>query len=200
MRRIGILGGSFDPIHNGHLYLAEQSQKQLGLDEVIFLPTYKAKHKDYGPYATFEERCQMIELMIAEKDNFRLDVQEKKLQMNSYTLYSLKAFREKYGSRTELNFIIGGDSYLNFHLWHRWAEILDLSNILVIHRPGYDDEFNEIVERDALNKKFDIIHIEAEAPMISSSEIRRLLKEDEDISAYVNEAVERYIHENRLYQ
>lgn len=194
--RIGILGGTFNPIHNGHLLLAKGALEKLGLDKLIFLPTYQAKHKVSLP-EDFFSRVKMIELAIQSEDKFLVDTQEIFLRRSSYTYYSLKMLHKKYIDAT-LFFVIGADSYNNLHTWYRWEELFSLANFIVVNRG------NEKISNDRIDLNPDylknIIKLNLFIPNISSSEIRSLITHNGKITGLLPGEVEDYIYANELYK
>lgn len=194
--RIGILGGTFNPIHNGHLLLAKGALEKLSLDKLIFLPTYQAKHKVSLP-EDFFSRVKMISLAIQSQDNFLVDMQEIFLRKSSYTYYSLKMLHKKYVNSI-LFFVIGADSYNNFHTWYRWEELFSLANFIVVNR-GNEKIDNAYID---LNPNYlkSVIKLNISVPDISSSEIRNLITHNEKITGLLPREVEDYIYANELYK
>ncbi len=194
--RIGILGGTFNPIHNGHLLLAKGALEKLSLDKLIFLPTYQAKHKVSLP-EDFFSRVKMISLAIQSQDNFLVDMQEIFLRKSSYTYYSLKMLHKKYVNSI-LFFVIGADSYNNFHTWYRWEELFSLANFIVVNR-GNEKIDNAYID---LNPNYlkSVIKLNISIPDISSSEIRNLITHNEKITGLLPREVEDYIYANELYK
>jgi len=194
--RIGILGGTFNPIHNGHLLLAKGALEKLSLDKLIFLPTYQAKHKVSLP-EDFFSRVKMISLAIQSQDNFLVDMQEIFLRKSSYTYYSLKMLHKKYVNSI-LFFVIGADSYNNFHTWYRWEELFSLANFIVVNR-GNEKIDNAYID---LNPNYlkSVIKLNIFIPDISSSEIRNLITHNEKITGLLPREVEDYIYANELYK
>lgn len=194
--RIGILGGTFNPIHNGHLLLAKGALEKLSLDKLIFLPTYQAKHKVSLP-EDFFSRVKMISLAIQSQDNFLVDMQEIFLRKSSYTYYSLKMLHKKYVNSI-LFFVIGADSYNNFHTWYRWEKLFSLANFIVVNR-GNEKIDNAYID---LNPNYlkSVIKLNISIPDISSSEIRNLITHNEKITGLLPREVEDYIYANELYK
>lgn len=134
MKLIGINGGTFDPIHNGHLRAALEVQVKLGLEEVRFIPCYQPVHRN-RPAVSAQQRCEMVELAIQDQPNFRLDRVEIDRGGSSYMVDTLTTLKEKYVN-VGLVLMMGTDAFSRFHTWHNWQEILRLANIAVMHRPG----------------------------------------------------------------
>ena len=150
---IGILGGTFDPIHFGHLRPALEVVEALGLQQVRFIPLREAPHRDQ-PLASAEQRLAMVQAATANQAGFVADDRELLRQGKSYTYDTLRALRKDFGPVTPLCLLIGSDAFAGFPTWHRPAEILGLAHLVVMERPGRqrsrDPQLNRwIVERAA---------------------------------------------------
>jgi nicotinate-nucleotide adenylyltransferase len=132
---IGILGGTFDPIHLGHLRLAEEVADALRLAQVRFIPCGTPPHRS-APRSSAEHRVAMIRLAIANNPRFALDERELQRAGPSYTFETISAVRTEVGAAVPLVLIMGADAFIKFDTWHRWREIFDLAHIAVAHRPG----------------------------------------------------------------
>jgi nicotinate-nucleotide adenylyltransferase len=132
---VGILGGTFDPIHFGHLRMAQELREELRLTEVRFIPTAIPPHRPH-PRTDTRHRVAMVRLAIAGNDAFRLDDRELQRGGASYTYDTLTELRTELGKDTPLCLLIGGDAFLGLPTWHRWTELSDLAHIVVAHRPG----------------------------------------------------------------
>jgi nicotinate-nucleotide adenylyltransferase len=131
---IGIFGGTFDPVHHGHLRLAEEACERLGLAGVIWSPLGHGRHRS-PPQAEPHHRLAMVELAIADNDDFRLDRFEAESPEPSYTVNLLQRLREEYGD-TPLVLLLGADAFLGLPSWHRWEDLFELAHIAVFTRPG----------------------------------------------------------------
>ena len=138
-KRIGLLGGTFDPIHNGHLAIAAAEQQQQQLDQVQFIPCPTPPHRQ-TPSASIEHRINMIKLAIADQPQFQLNELELQRSGPSYTIDTLIALAKPNQC---LYFIMGADNYLKFEQWHRWQEIPQYCQLLVYNRPGYPTEMSK---------------------------------------------------------
>lgn len=134
MKFIGVNGGTFDPIHYGHLRPALEVQQQLNLDAVLFVPCYQPVHRAQ-PQASAEQRCHLIELALQKQPLFQLDRVEIERGGPSYMVDTLGALKARYPSDS-LVLMMGTDAFVHFHKWHDWQGILALANIVVMHRPG----------------------------------------------------------------
>lgn len=132
---VGILGGTFDPIHHGHLRMAEDLADALKLDEVRFIPSANPPHKQ-SPNTSAKDRCEMVKLAIASNPRFILDDRELKREGASYTIDTLLSLREELGQQAALCLIMGSDAFVEFDSWHRWREILQHCHIVLVERPN----------------------------------------------------------------
>jgi nicotinate-nucleotide adenylyltransferase len=137
---IGILGGTFDPVHFGHLRLAEEACEKLGLTGVLWSPAGQTAHSDQ-PQAEAHHRVAMVELAIADNDSFSLDTAEAESSDPSYTVPMLERMREEYGD-TPLVLLMGAGAFLGLPSWHRWEEVFKLAHIAVFTRPGHELELD----------------------------------------------------------
>ncbi|MDO8207605.1 MAG: nicotinate-nucleotide adenylyltransferase [Gallionella sp.] len=133
---IGILGGTFDPIHYGHLRLAEEMLELAGLQHIRFIPTGNPPHRD-TPKVSAAHRSAMVQLAIADQPAFVLDEREVRRTTKCYTVDTLRELRTEMGETQPLCLLMGGDAFLQLHTWHEWEQILDLAHIVVGYRPGF---------------------------------------------------------------
>jgi len=133
---IGILGGTFDPIHYGHLRLAEEMLELAGLQQIRFIPTGNPPHRD-TPQVSAMHRSAMVQLAIASQPAFMLDEREVRRTTTSYTVDTLRELRAELGETQPLCLLMGGDAFLQLHTWHQWERLLDLAHIVVGYRPGF---------------------------------------------------------------
>lgn len=187
--RIGILGGTFDPIHIGHLILAEEALWKLKLDKVIFIPSYLPPHKVPEGVLEPEHRFKMVGLAIEGNLKFDISRLEIDLKGKSYSIDTLKRLKEHFKPDTEFFFITGSDSLKELFSWKQIDEIFELSKFIVAKRPGFPIEETP--------KEVQVVVItEVE---VSSSEIRKRLSQGQSIRYLVPEAVRAYIERHRLY-
>lgn len=195
--RVGILGGTFDPIHIGHLIIAENAYEQYDLDEVWFMPSGMPPHKSDRDVTPSEKRSDMVRLAIKENKHFKCSELEMKREGPIYTVDTLKILHERY-TETEFYFIIGEDSLDDFEKWREPCEIVKYATILVATRS--ENKFlREKVSffREKFKCNADIIvtpYID-----VSSSDIRNRVLKQETIKYMVISDVEKYIHEEGLY-
>ena len=133
---LGVLGGTFDPIHTGHLRLAEEAREALGLDGVRFIPADQPPHRG-EPGSTAEDRLAMARLATAGNPGFSVDDGEVRAQQKSYTVPTLERLRAEIGPQQPLVLILGADAFAGLPTWHRWTDLFALAHIAVANRPGY---------------------------------------------------------------
>lgn len=199
--KIGIIGGSFDPIHLGHLAMAEYLRELKNLDKIIFIPTGNAPHKTYESLA--DQRLEMVKLAIEDNKYFSFCEIEVLKETTSYTAETLKTLKEKC-PEAELNFIIGMDNLFSIEKWYKIEELGKLTNILVsnrIYKEGIS--LGETMKKcrylqDEFSLKIDIV----DSPIfeISSSDIRQRIKNNKSIKYLLPKKVEDYIKDNGLYK
>ena len=207
---IGFLGGTFDPIHFGHLRPALEIQQALNLHALYLMPNYIAPHKSKS-LANTEQRIEMVKLAIQETPTLQLTTQELLRPSASYTIDTLKLLRKQYPN-TPLCFIMGMDSLIQFDQWYRYEEILDYCHLIVSHRPGWDPQFNSVVsellrqhqisEPARLHQSLaGCIYFQSTTQLaISSSEIRDLLAANQSIDFLTPHPVCTYIKEQQCYK
>ena len=189
--RIGLFGGSFDPIHTGHLILAESAVNIARLDRVIFMPTAMPPHKGAAPISPFEIRREMVELAIRDNPRYELSFLEGG-ERPAFTFESVAHFRERGFGRDQIHLIIGSDSLEEISGWRHPERIFEGATIIAMRRAPSEGSFTP-PEGSA------VIFIESCSNSISSSSIRGLVREGKSIRYLVPEAVERLIGERRLY-
>ena len=197
MAKIGLFGGSFNPIHNGHINLAVSVKNELKLDKVIFIPSGTAPHKSSNEYASAEDRLKMCRLALEDYDDFEISDYELCRQGKSYTVYTVRHFKQLYPN-DELVLMVGSDMLLTFDQWYEYREILGKVTLAAISRCGTDlNQLYKMSEKLSLFGK--TIVVNASAVTISSTKIRKMIKNNEDISCYLNGKVVKYIMLKNLY-
>ena len=201
--KIGVLGGSFNPIHNGHLAVARSAMERIPLDAMLFIPAKEPPHKTPKDLAPAEDRLAMAELAVKANDNFTVSDIELSRADKSYTFDTIKKLRESYGRGADLYFLIGADTIGELPTWKDIKELLTLCTFVTVSRPGWSKTefdglcgiFSDRVIDDLKN------HFIAMDPVpVSSTEIRDKIAHGMSITGLVPEAVEKYIGEHGLYK
>ncbi|MEH6452904.1 MAG: nicotinate-nucleotide adenylyltransferase [Psychromonas sp.] len=207
---IAFLGGTFDPVHFGHLRPALEISEALSLKQLFFMPNYISPHKSVI-HSEPKQRCEMVQLALRNQPRMSIDTRELNRSTPSYTANTLKELKQQYPD-TPICFIMGMDSLLSFDTWFQWQDILSYCHLIISHRPGWECVFNEqvqtLVDAHQTSNKHDLHNIQAgkiyfqstSQLAISSSEIRQLLNNDISIDYLVPEAVNDYIKLHQLYK
>lgn len=211
----GLFGGTFDPIHFGHLRAAQELITLLHLDRVIFIPASLPPHKTERMITTFEHRLQMLRLAVAGNDQFAVSDVENLRSGKSYSIDTVRYFLNSHDENLELYFITGQDAFDAITTWHKWDELLSLCHFAVMTRPGYDNKGlakimpQDIAERfvyDELNdcfkcpQKSAIYFRKTTFLDISSSDIRERIQQGLSVKYLLPDNVIRFIEEKYLYQ
>jgi nicotinate-nucleotide adenylyltransferase len=203
MRHIGLLGGTFDPIHYGHLVIAEEVRYVLHLDEMVFIPTGQPPHKPGRIVTAAQYRVAMLELAIGSNPHFAISLIDVERSGPSYTVDTLRQLRKEWGTNTALYFVIGWDSLQELHTWHDSAGILEqLTYLVAVRRPGYVEEpgYNELLEAQLPGIQQRLLVIPAPQLDISATDLRQRVAEGRPIKYQTPEAVEQYIAQHGLYR
>ena len=134
--KLGLLGGSFNPVHNGHLAIARQTREALGLDQVLFIPTSQPPHKPNGSLAPAQDRYEMVRLAIAADTALAISDVEIRRPGKSYSIDTIRLLQQEYGAQSQLFFLIGLDAFLDFPSWRDPVILLALCQFVVLSRPG----------------------------------------------------------------
>lgn len=199
--KLGLIGGSFDPIHRGHLQAAKRARERLGLERVIFLPTSDPPHKPDRAFAPALARYAMVELALLDEEGLYASPFELTPGRRAYTVDSVEHFRAQH-PEAELWLLVGADSYLELPTWRRWRDLLRAARLCVLARPGWDAAAAgvepELAERAA---KGGMVLLDNEPLAASGTEIRRRLARGEEPPAgWMPEAVLHYCRKYRLYR
>lgn len=191
MSRVGIFGGTFDPIHHGHLITAQSVKEIRQLDKIIFMPAYISPHKQHAKASSAQHRLNMLKIALDEIPFFECSDYEIKQQTISYTIDTLREFKKYFD---EIDLIIGYDNIFQLHTWKEPDEILKLSNIIVLRRKSsypidYLDKYVEAA-----------IFVQTRAIEISATDIRNRVHSNLPIHYLVPKNVEDYIYQNNLYK
>ncbi len=198
--RIGIFGGSFNPIHNGHLALGKAVCDQLALDRLIFMPAGYPPHKPHGNLAPGVHRHAMLKLAVEHDPRFSVSTLELDAQGTTYTVNTLKTLRTMFSHDDDLFFVMGADSLVDLVNWRSLRELAGLCTFVAAARPGVSGESMK-AQIDVLDHSVGarVEVVEMLLMDVSSSEIRRRVACKEDISNLVPESVSSYIAQNGLY-
>lgn len=195
--KIGIFGGAFNPVHNGHLRLANAYLKALSLDKILFIPTSVPPHKTSQYLAPAKDRLNMLSLAIKGNDQFDMSDIEFRRSGESYT-YDTICELKKIHPDDEFYLIIGSDQFFYFPKWYREKDILDMVTLCTAAREN--EEYQKLVEFKREHPELEGSIISSiDAFVVSSSDIREKVKENADISSLVPKSVEEYIKEHGLY-
>jgi len=209
--KLGILGGTFDPIHFGHLRVAEEVAEDLALEHMYLIPAALPPHKDGKPVSFFEHRMAMIQLAVEGSPLLEALDLEGRRQGLSYSIETLREFRQLFKGNIELFFIIGIDAFLEIGTWKEYRALFDHAHFLVINRPGFQSEdlgrfltslevgFERDGDKFVVPSGNHLIFREATLMDISSTEIRNRVAEGKTIRFMLPKTVRTYIMENRLY-
>ena len=185
---IGIYGGSFNPIHYGHLLLAQSAGEEYNLDKILFVVSVNPPHKDKSFMPSFEHRFNMVNLAIKDKANFESSDIEKEIEGKSYTFYVIQKLKEKYGKDNNFFLIMGQDEANYFTNWFKYNEIMKMCKIIVGRR------VNDLPPNNLNFEYIDMPCIE-----ISSSDLRNKIRNNKSIMYYTEKSVIDYIKDRKIY-
>lgn len=198
--RIGIMGGSFDPIHIGHLFIAEETLEALKLDRIVFIPAGVSPHKLNSKTTDSYHRLLMTALAVNSNPRFLLSNIEIQRGGPSYTIDTIRTLRRMLPEAIELYFITGGDTFIDIETWKDYEELLDLVSFVVFTRAGYDNQLlDNKIQLLKNNYNGNIIKISIPLLEVSSTDIRERIKQGRTVKYLIQENVEDYIIKNRLY-
>jgi nicotinate-nucleotide adenylyltransferase len=199
MRRIGVLGGTFDPVHYGHLVIAEDARAYAQLEKVLFVPAYRPPHKPARSYSSFKHRVRLTELAIAGNPFFELCLIEAGRSGPSYTVDTLRDLQAQLGADVELYFIVGMDSLVNILQWYKPAELLKLCRLVVAERAGYQVDL-QMLEQKLPGLRDSLVLIDTPELSISSTDLQHRIGRGLPIRYQVPPAIEDYVREHGLYR
>lgn len=214
-QRLGVLGGTFDPVHIGHLRIAEETVEFLGLDKMLFVPAADPPHKPGGSILPFEHRHQMLELALMDNPRFILSDIERRMPGKSYTVKTLRRLLDDCKGRAELFFLVGMDAFLEMDTWWNYLELFHLASIVILRRPGHDESrVGQFLHRKVSARYLwdpdrhlycdpellPIYVLQNSVLQISATGIRRLASQGRSVRYLVVPEVLGYIMENKLYQ
>lgn len=214
--KIGIFGGTFNPIHEGHIKAIIEVQKIFALDRVLLIPSYIPPHKETPDIAPPLSRLHMVKLAVAPYPRFIPSAVEIDAKGRSYSILTLQKLKRRYPDAL-MFFILGVDAFLEINTWRDYEKVLEQCHFIVISRPGYDlqdakkvlrekyaERIVQVWDPPILDSKkkqdFKIFLLSIPSKDVASKEIRQKVKKGESISGLVAESVEKYIRTNKLYQ
>lgn len=218
--KLGLFGGSFNPVHNGHLAIARQTREALGLDRILFIPTSQPPHKPDGSLAPAQDRYEMVRLAIVSDPTLAISDVEIRRPGKSYSIDTVRQLQQEYGAQTQLFFLIGLDAFLDFPSWRDPQTLLELCAFVVLSRPGLSFRSLSTVARLPPIPYPSLADLDAgrisriEAPIgtqrltclklppspISASEIRSRIRQGLPVANLLPPLVESYILQHHLYQ
>ncbi len=206
-RIIGIFGGTFDPVHNGHVLTISELLEKLPFEEILVIPNFKPPHRE-GSQVSYTHRYEMVSLAFKDIPKTTVDSRECFREGPSYAIDTVKeVVTEEEGARVVM--IVGSDSFIDIHSWYRWKELIGLVDFVIMKRPGIpiskNKKANDLINAEEFNKdlfkckQLNIFEIEVAPFKISSSSIRERVAKGKKIDHLVNSSVEEYIKEHGLY-
>jgi nicotinate-nucleotide adenylyltransferase len=198
IQRLGVLGGTFDPIHHGHLVAAQEACYQLALDRLLFVPAGSPPHKPAGPLTHARHRLRMIELAIADRPSFDLSRVDVARPGPQYTADMLQLLREEWGPETTLFFVEGADSLAQILDWHDPQRIVELAEIAVVDRRGVELDV-DLLEQHLPGLTARLHRVQMPLLDISSTDLRQRVREGRPIDYLLPHRVRDYILEHDLY-
>ncbi len=215
VQRVGILGGTFDPVHIGHLRIAEEALEALELDRLVFIPAADPPHKIQRDILPFEHRWRMLALSIEGNPLFFMSDIEQQMAGKSYTVLTLQELQRQSRGREEYFFLVGLDAFLELNTWYRYRQLFALAHLVVLRRPGHEERsvaqfLHEKVSCDYhldprkatfLHPTWLSVHLIHNTELaVSSTLIRSLARQGRSIRYLVVDDVMRYICEQKLYR
>jgi nicotinate-nucleotide adenylyltransferase len=218
--RIGLLGGTFNPVHNGHLAIARQTREALGLDQILFVPSNHPPHKSHDSLAPAQDRYAMVRLAIASDSSLAISDVELRRPGKSYSIDTIRMLQKEYGAQTELVFLIGLDAFLDFPSWRDPRTLLELCPFVVLSRPGLsfrslsanallppipdhslaDLDTGQILHLEVPLGKQRLTCLQLPPCAISASDIRSRVRRGLPVVNLLPHLVESYILQHHLYQ
>jgi nicotinate-nucleotide adenylyltransferase len=197
--KIALFGGTFDPVHNGHLAVAKAAADQFGLDRMLFIPSGRPPHKDREPQAAYEDRCRMAELACQADPRFEVSRLEDPALLGdakTYSIDTIEKVRRGLTPEDELYFLIGQDAFDELAVWHRLADVVDQVEFIVASRPHSVSS----VRREGVSARARFQRLEGVDVPLSATAVRQLARQAIDLGDVVPDAVADYIRRHELYQ
>jgi len=218
--RLGLLGGSFNPVHHGHLAIARQTREALGLDQILFIPTNHPPHKPNDSLAPAQDRYEMVRLAIASDPSLAISDVEVRRPGKSYSIDTIRLLQQEHGARTQLFFLIGLDALLDFPSWREPLTLLELCPFVVLSRPGLsfrslstmallppipqaslaDLDAGRISQLEVSLGTQRLTYLQLPPCTVSASDIRSRIRRGLSVANLLPPLVESYILQHHLYQ
>ncbi|GAB1261667.1 nicotinate-nucleotide adenylyltransferase [Aurantivibrio plasticivorans] len=209
VKRVAMFGGTFDPVHRGHIQMATELKAYFRLDEMRLVPCHIPPHRPQ-PIANVNQRLEMLSLAVEDHPDLTIDTVELDSPDTSYSLNTLKVLREELGNDVSLSIGMGMDSLASLASWHRWRELLNFGHIVVAARPGYQlPESGELIDFIEAHRgeaidvqqqaKGKVVLAELSLVNISSTVVREALLQNENVSSLLPQKVSEYLHTNAIY-
>lgn len=197
--KFGVLGGTFDPPHVGHLILAEEAREQLGLERVFLVPAGTPPHKLDEPMTSADHRVEMTRRAVAANPHFFVSLVDVERPGPSYTVETLRLLHERWGAETGIYFIVGMDMLADLPNWRKPRQVVELCRLAAANRPGYEADVSQLEAAiPGISGKIDYLTM----PLleVSGTDLRQRAREGRTLRYYVPAAVEAYIQAHRLYR
>lgn len=200
-QRIGIMGGTFDPIHIGHLFIAEEVLNEVGLDKILFIPVGIPPHKQESKVTDSQHRLTMAQIAVSGNANFQVSRIEVDREGPSYTVDTINHLKRIYNENTLFYFIIGTDAFFELDTWKNYKDLLKLVKLAVVTRVGYNNYALDEKIEDYKNRFLaEIIKVVIPKLEISSTDIKSRIRQGKTVKYIVPEGVEQYIKKHGLYK
>lgn len=200
MTRIGVLGGTFDPIHLGHLVVGEEARDRLDLDRLVFMPAGSPRLKEHEPLASAIQRLEMVRLAVGEGDDSEISTQEVVREGSTYTVDTIAELRQQYAESDQIYFMVGMDALEQFDRWKEPDRLLRMCNLVVVNRVGHQRvDVNDFVGRFP-EAGPGLTLLTVPRLEISSTDIRNRVRDGRSIKYLTPEPVVDYIERERLYR
>ena len=197
--KIGLFGGTFNPIHLGHVDMIQQVCGHMAIEKVVFIPAFIPPHKNSANITAFSHRFKMAKLAVHQHENFEVSDIESKSKNPSYTLYTLEYFKQNYPS-DDFYYMMGVDSFNGIESWFHWKEVLQLANFIVIDRAGEKLNISRSTQEVLDTSDYSVYHMPLHTLPISSTIVRNKLVHNDSVKEYLDDSVYQYIRENNLYR
>jgi nicotinate-nucleotide adenylyltransferase len=200
--KIILFGGTFDPVHTGHIEVAQAAAEKIGASKVTFIPARRSPHKEQKPAAPDNDRIAMLKLAVAGKKLFQISPIELNRAEPSYTIDTIRHFRQKLGAHCQLCWLIGSDMLRDLPRWHKINELMKECTICVMNRGGFDrPDFDSLAGKISAENIEKLRQNMLETPLIeiSSTDIRQKISQNQAVSKFLHPDVLNYIKKHRLY-